>query len=190
MHKSVYFTSRALHGAEERYPQIEKLVFALIVSARRLRPYFQAHAIRVLTEYTLKKVLQKPDLSGMLVNWAIELKEFDIEFHPRTTIKGQVLANFIVEFCNIPESEETWIAYVDGSSTQTSSGSGFFLISPDKDEVSVTTKLTFPTTNNEAEYEAALVGLDIAKELGARNLEIRSDSQVVVGHIQGRFEAK
>jgi ribonuclease HI len=52
----VYFTSRVLHGAEERYPQIEKLAFALITSARKLRPYFQLHAIRVLTEYPLKKV--------------------------------------------------------------------------------------------------------------------------------------
>jgi hypothetical protein len=53
LQKPVYFTSRALHGAEERYPRIEKLAFALITSARRLRPYFQTHAIRVLTEYPL-----------------------------------------------------------------------------------------------------------------------------------------
>jgi len=86
--KPVYFTSKALHGAEERYPQIEKLAFALVISARRLRPYFQAHAIRVLTEYPMKKVLQKPDLSRRLVNWAMELGQFDIEFHPRTAIKG------------------------------------------------------------------------------------------------------
>jgi hypothetical protein len=66
--KPVYFTIRALRGAEERYPRIEKLAFALIGSARKLRPYFQAHAIRVLTEYPLKKVLQKLDLSGRLVN--------------------------------------------------------------------------------------------------------------------------
>jgi hypothetical protein len=57
-----------LHGAEERYPRIEKLAFALVVSARRLRPYFQAHAILVLTEYPLRKILQNPDLSGRLVN--------------------------------------------------------------------------------------------------------------------------
>jgi len=82
--KPVYFTSKALHGAEERYPRIEKLAFALVISARRLRPYFQAHAIRVLTEYPMKKVLQKLDLSGRLVNWAMELGQFDIEFHPRT----------------------------------------------------------------------------------------------------------
>jgi hypothetical protein len=86
--KPVYFTSKALHEAEERYPRIEKLAFALVVLARRLRPYFQAHAIRVLMEYPMKKVQQKPDLSGRLVNWAMELGQFDIEFHPRTTIKG------------------------------------------------------------------------------------------------------
>jgi hypothetical protein len=86
--KLVYFTSKALHGAEERYPRIEKLSFTLVVLTRRLRPYFQALAIHVLTEYPTKKVLQKPDLSGKLVNWAIELGQFDIEFHPKTTIKG------------------------------------------------------------------------------------------------------
>jgi hypothetical protein len=71
--KLVYFKSKALHRVEERYPQIKKLAFALVVSARRLRPYFQAHAIRVLTEYPMRKVLQKPNLSGRLVNWAMEL---------------------------------------------------------------------------------------------------------------------
>jgi hypothetical protein len=86
--KLVYFTSKALHGADEKYPQIEKLAFALIVSARRLRPYFQAHVIRVLIEYTMKKILQKPNISGRLVNWSVELGQFDIEFHPRTSIKS------------------------------------------------------------------------------------------------------
>jgi hypothetical protein len=64
----VYFTSKVLHRAKERYPRIEKLAFALVVSARRLRPYFQAHAIRVLTEYPLRNILQKHDLSRRLVN--------------------------------------------------------------------------------------------------------------------------
>jgi len=137
LQKPVYFTSRALHGAEGRYPRIEKLAFALITSARRLRPYFQAHAIRVLTEYPSKKVLQKPDLWGRLVNWALELGEFDLEFYPRTTIKAQVLADFIAEFSNLPESQETpeqeaWIANVDGSSMKSRSGAGVALITPKK----------------------------------------------------------
>jgi hypothetical protein len=71
--KSMYFVSKALHGAEERYPQIEKLVFALVMASRKLQSYFQAHTIRVLTDYPLKKVMQKLELSGRLANWATEL---------------------------------------------------------------------------------------------------------------------
>ncbi|XP_062173536.1 uncharacterized protein LOC133878998 [Alnus glutinosa] len=175
--KSVYFMSRALRGAEERYPRIEKLAFALIVSARKLRPYFQAHAIRVLTEYPLKKVLQKPDLSGRLVNWAVELGQFDIEFHPRTAIKGQALADFFLEFCNTPEPEDPCQR----------SGVGVILESPQKQKFQYAIKLDFATTNNEVEYEAVLAGLAIAREVGALDVKIRSDSQVVVGQISGEF---
>jgi len=104
--KPVYFTNKALHEAEERYHRIEKLAFALITLARRLMSYFQAHAIRVLTEYPLKKILQKPNLSGRLVNWVMEHGEFDLKFYSRTTIKAQILADFIAEFSNLPEREE------------------------------------------------------------------------------------
>jgi competence CoiA-like predicted nuclease len=72
--KLVYFTSKAPQGVEEWYPRIEKLALALIISPRRLRPYFQAHAIKVLTEYPLKKILQKPDISKRMVNWVVELE--------------------------------------------------------------------------------------------------------------------
>jgi len=195
IHKPVYFTSKALHGAEERYPESKKLSFALVISARRLRPYFQAHAIRVLTEYPMKKVLQKPDLSGRLVNWAMELGQFDIEFHPRMAIKGQVLADFLVEFCNIPEAEElpkelTWVVFVDGSSAYGRSGVGVLLRNLEGQEFSFAVKLDFVTTNNEAEYEAVIAGLALSREMGATNFEIRSDSQVVVGQVQGQFEAQ
>jgi ribonuclease HI len=101
----------------------------------------------------------------------------------------------LVEFCNIPENEElprgeTWVVYVDGSSTSTRSGAGIVLISPEEEELEFAIKMDFPTTNNEAEYEAVLTGLGIAKDLGAKNLEVKSDSQVIVGHIQGDYEAR
>lgn len=63
MQRPVYFTSKDMHGAKERYPRIEKLAFALVTFAQRLRPYFEAHTIKVLTEYPLRKILQKLDLS-------------------------------------------------------------------------------------------------------------------------------
>jgi hypothetical protein len=176
--KSVYFTCKALLGAEERYPRIEKLAFTLIVSVRRLRPYFQAHAIWVLTEYPMKKILQKLDLSGRLVNWSVELGQFNIEFHPRTSVKGQVLADFLLEFNNTPESEvlpkkETWVVYVESSSANRKSGVRVALVSLDGEKFQYAIKLDFVTTNNEAEYEAVLAGLTIAWEMGAKNVEIR-----------------
>ena len=80
--KLVYFTSRALRGAKERYPQMEKLAFALIIVARRLKPYFQVHTIVVLTDKPLRKAMSSPEAAGRMALWAVELSEFDIQYLP------------------------------------------------------------------------------------------------------------
>jgi hypothetical protein len=134
--KLVYFVSKALHEVEGRYPQIEKLAFVLIMASRKLRPYFQAYIIWVLTEYPLRKLMQKLDLSRRLANWAIKLGQFDLEFVPRNAIKGQALVDFLAEFTNLPEVEEPemkckWFIYVDGSSTRKNGGAGILLITPE-----------------------------------------------------------
>ena len=102
----VYYCSRALRGAEERYPRMEKLILALVTAAWKLRPYFQAHTIEVPTEYSMKQVLHKPETSGRLMKWAIELSEFDIRFKPKTAIKGQILADFVMEFTSAEPAEK------------------------------------------------------------------------------------
>jgi hypothetical protein len=94
----VYYTSKAFQGEEERYPAMEKLALALVVAARNLRPYFQAHTIIVLTNHPLRKAMNKPDAAGRLIQWAIKLSEFDIEYRPRQAIKAQALTDFIAEF--------------------------------------------------------------------------------------------
>jgi ribonuclease HI len=93
-----------------------------------------------------------------------------------------------VEFYNIPESEElpkddTWVVYVDRSSTNKRSGVKITLTNPEGEEFQYAIKLDFITMNNEAEYEAVLAGLSTTQEMGAAYVEIRSDSQVVVGHV-------
>ena len=70
----VYYCSRALGGAEERYPKMEKLILALVTTSRKLRPYFQAHTVEVPTEYPMKQILHKPETFGRLIEWAIELR--------------------------------------------------------------------------------------------------------------------
>ncbi|XP_077251929.1 uncharacterized protein LOC143891180 [Tasmannia lanceolata] len=72
------------------------------MAARKLRPYFQAHTIKVLTDQPLRQVLHRPDISGRLMKWAVELSEFDIQYVPRPSIKAQVLADFVAE-CTIPQ---------------------------------------------------------------------------------------
>ena len=94
----VYYCSRALRGAEGRYSKMEKLILALVTTARRLRPYFQAHTIEIPTEHPMKQILHKLETLGRLIKWVIEFSEFDIRYKPRTVVKGQVLADFIMEF--------------------------------------------------------------------------------------------
>ena len=76
--KPVYYASRALRGAEERYLPMEKLAFALVMAVRKLKPYFQAHTVVILTDKPLRRAMSNPDATGRLALWAIELSEFDI----------------------------------------------------------------------------------------------------------------
>ena len=98
MQKPVYYTSRALRGAEARYPQIEKLASALTTASRKLRHYFQAHVINVMTDHSLKKAMNKLEARGRLIQWAVELSDFDIKYQLRHAIKAQALTDFIAEF--------------------------------------------------------------------------------------------
>ncbi|KAL0356048.1 UNVERIFIED_CONTAM: hypothetical protein Sradi_4051700 [Sesamum radiatum] len=93
----IYYVSKVLNGAEGRYTPIEKMSLALVVTARRLRPYFLSHPIGVKTNTLLKHTLGKPDTLGRLVKWAVELSEYDISYMPRMTIKAQALADFVSE---------------------------------------------------------------------------------------------
>ncbi|KAL0431902.1 UNVERIFIED_CONTAM: hypothetical protein Sradi_0816200 [Sesamum radiatum] len=91
----IYYVSKVLNGAEGRYTPIEKMALALIVTARRLRPYFMSHPVGVRTNTPLKQTLGKPDTSRRLVKWAVELSEYDISYLPKTAIKAQTLADFV-----------------------------------------------------------------------------------------------
>ena len=80
--KPVYYANRVLREAEERYPPMEKLAFTLVMATRKLKPYFQAHTVVVLTDKPLRQAISNPDAPGRLALWAIELSEFDIQYRP------------------------------------------------------------------------------------------------------------
>ncbi|GAV86323.1 RVT_3 domain-containing protein [Cephalotus follicularis] len=185
-------------SAEGRYPEVEKYAYALIISAKKLRPYFQAHTIKVLTDKPLKQVLAKPETSSRLIKWSVELGEYDVKFEARSTIKSQVLADFVRD--NTPtecmeedpsESERgIWKLSVDGSSCLTGSGAGLVLTSADGWTLEYALRFKFKATNNEVEWEALIAGLKIAKHLEVQKIEASSDSQLVVGLKNGEYEAR
>ncbi|XP_074374330.1 uncharacterized protein LOC141714711 [Apium graveolens] len=191
----VYYISHSLRDAETRYPQVEKLVYALVVASRKLRHYFQAREIHVLTNLPLKRILHKPDITGRLVAWTIELSQFYIEYKPRTAIKAQVLSDFVAE-CQFqskthkPEEDQSrpWLLFVDGSSTSNSGGAGVILISPEGFKIQQALKFGFSATNNVAEYEALIAGLKLASDLEAEVIDIFGDSQLVSKQISGEFK--
>ena len=158
LQRPVYFISRAFRGAEERYPKMEKLAFALVTVARKLKPYFQAHTIIVLTDQPLKRAMSNPEAARRMALWAIELSEFDMQYHPRTAVKGQIVADFIAEYTKSEdkgaEGHRLWRIHIDGSSNQRGGGAGVVIQTPEGDKIECMIRLDFPTTNNEAEYEA------------------------------------
>ncbi|KAM1833480.1 hypothetical protein ACFX13_023300 [Malus domestica] len=148
--RPVYYANKALQDAETRYSNIEKLALALVMFARKLHPYFQAHFIIVLTNHPLRQILQSPDTSGRMIKCVITLGEFDISYQPKPAEKGQAVADFIADFTypvdivftpkevvsltlgaqKIEPTTPAWSLYVDGSSNQQGCGAGLVITTP------------------------------------------------------------
>ncbi|VFQ86991.1 unnamed protein product [Cuscuta campestris] len=138
-----------------------------------------------------------PNAPSRVSKWGVFLGSFQIEFKPRPAIKGQALADFVVE-CTAREVESSgeepegnwWTVYTDGLSATDASGGGVVAISPEGFKAYYSVRFRFKVSNNEAEYEALLCGLRLAASLKAERIQVRCDSKLVVGHVTGEFEAK
>nr|GEZ79064.1 reverse transcriptase domain-containing protein [Tanacetum cinerariifolium] len=169
----VYFISRALQGPELNYSPMEKLVLSLVFAAKRLRRYFQVHPIAVITDQPIKQVMSRPDVARRLQKWSIMLGKHNITYRPRTSIKGQILADFLNEMPSnaslgvsvAKTQEEPWTLFTDGSSCVDGSGAWLILTNPDGVEFTYALRFQFAASNNEAEYEALIAGLRIATQM-------------------------
>ncbi|XP_042441455.1 uncharacterized protein LOC122026808 [Zingiber officinale] len=185
--QSVYFLSHILKDAESRYIGLEKLAFTLVLAARRLRPYFLAYTIIVMTNSPLGRVLLNPEASGRLIKWTTKLSKFNIQYQPRSVIKVQALADFITEVQNL-EPEALRKIFVDRSSTRLGSGISVLMLSPQEERMHLSVRLDYRATNNEAEYESLIAGLQAARHVGANRVILYSDSQLPAQQLSGAFE--
>ena len=140
-------------------------------------------------------MLHRPDTSGRLLKWCIELSQYDITYHPRTAIKGKAIADFIAEFTASEGKDQSeiaedikWNLFVDGASNEQGSGAGVVIITPRGRKLHYALRMEFAATNNDAEYEAVIVGLELALEIGVGSLCLHSDSQLIVNQILGEFQ--
>lgn len=133
----VYYISKTMVDAETRYLPLEKLVLALVHATRKLPQYFQAHTIYVLIEHHLQSLLKRSYLTGRMAKWGTRLGSFDIRYKPRSSVKGQILADFVAEFSPKNEGEmvchverRPWRVFVDGASSAVGAGTGIVIITP------------------------------------------------------------
>ena len=104
--RPVYYASKSLHEADMRYLLLEKAILAVVHATKKLPHYFQAHTVIVLTQLSLKLILRSADYTGRIAKWGTILGAFDIKYMPRTSVKGQVLADLVVKLAELPEEAE------------------------------------------------------------------------------------
>jgi hypothetical protein len=166
----IYFVSEALAGSKMYYLEIEKICYAVVMSARKLRHYFEAHRVRVLTNQPLNDIFENRDSSGRIGKWAMELLEHVIDFEKRSAIKSQVMADFIVDWTEPSGYTEgttvdtPWKVYCDRVWGVSGAGATAILNSPSGIKLKYAARLQFKVeadkcSNSIAEYEAVLLGL-------------------------------
>ena len=99
--RPVYFVSKVLGESKIRYPQVLKILYAMLISSRKLVHYFQAHPILVVTSFLIGDILHNHDATGRIAKWATELGSFELSFQPRMAIKSQALVDFLAEWTKI-----------------------------------------------------------------------------------------
>ena len=165
MQRLVYYLSEVLTESKQRYPRYQKWVYAVFRAQRRLRHYFHEHPITVVCASPLSDIIRNREATGRVAKWVVEIGVYNIMYEPRTAIKSQALADFLVDWAEMqqpaPRMEtKHWTLLFDGSKNIEGAGAGIVLISPKGDKLRYVLQITFePYTNNVVEYEALLHGM-------------------------------
>jgi ribonuclease HI len=183
-----FYIGEILSDTKTRYLQVQKLLYAVVLARCKLRHYFEAHPVTVVSSFPLGEIILNPDAAGRIAKWSVELMGETPAYAPRKAIKSQILADFVVEWTDtqLPPPQiqaECWTLYFDGSVMKTGAGAGLLFVSPLGKHMRYAVRLHFPASNNMAEYKALLCGLKIAIEIGIKRLDVRGDSQLVIDQV-------
>jgi ribonuclease HI len=186
--QSVYYISEVLSDTKTRYPQVQKQLYVVVLAWRKLRHYFEAHPVTVVSSFPLGEIIHNPDAAGRIAKWSAELMGETLAYAPRKAIKSHILADFVTEWTDtqLPPPQiqaECWTLYFDGSVTKARAGTGLLFVSPLGEHMRYAVRLHFLASNNMVEYEALLCGLKIAIKIGVKCLDVRGDSQLVIDQV-------
>jgi ribonuclease HI len=192
----IYFVSDVLRLSKKNYTELEKVLYVVLMASRKLWHYSQAYHIIIPSSQPLKDIMRNREATGRIGKWAAELNEFTIDYVRRSSIQSQTLADFIADWTPGAQEEETskdteaWIVFCDGSWGNFGAGAAAVLVAPSKVRTCYAARLDFSCTNNIAEYEALLLGLRKLKAMGIRRVILKTDSQVISGHVDKSSRAR
>ncbi|XP_057718370.1 uncharacterized protein LOC130932921 [Arachis stenosperma] len=196
--RAVYYLSRVLTDIETRYSPIEKFCLSLYHACMKLKCYMVAKSVKDIAQTNVVKyILSFPMLRGCLEKWILALTEFDLQYVPAKAVKGQVIADFLVDNSkdlndqgtNIVDVEvDYWKLYFDGSKHKDGVGVGILIISPEGFPSEFLFELKYPCSNNVTEYDALILGLKILIDKGALEVRILGDSQLVLKQLSKEFK--
>jgi hypothetical protein len=184
----IYFISEVLGPSKVKYPQVQKLLYAVLFTACKLHHYFDNHKVIVVTCFSIGYILHNREVVGRTAKWACKLGAHNIEFRPRTTIKTQALVDFILDWTGSqvpknPKPMEACKMYFDGSLKLQGARVGILFIVLKGEQLKYVLQLLLPVSNNVAEYEALIHGVHITISLGVKRLMVFGDSLVVISQI-------
>ncbi|XP_050217336.1 uncharacterized protein LOC126668166 [Mercurialis annua] len=182
------------------------MCLTLMFAIKKIKHYLQAHQIRFISKADpIKYIMSKPVLSGRLAKWALLIQEFDISYVSQKAIKGQALADFLAyhpipnnwEFSDdLPDEDvffiqnSPWKMYFDGAARQDGVGAGVVFISPEGEVLPYAFNFSQNCANNVAEYQALVLGLDMAIDMNIDHIIVFGDSELVVNQFLSIYDVK
>ncbi|XP_065637656.1 uncharacterized protein LOC136070933 [Quercus suber] len=183
------------------------MCLALFFAIDKLKHYMQAYTVRLIAKADpIKYVFSRPVVSGRIARWAVLLQQYDIAYVPQKAVKGQALVDFLADhlvpsdwefFDDFPDEDVFYIEvmppqmmFFDGAARREGAGAGVVFVSPQRQILLYSFSLSKLCSNNVAEYQALIIGLQMAIEMSISQLEIFRDSKLVINQILEQYDVK